>query len=276
MKVRRSSETRSSEKRSSETRSSENRSPKRRSSGRAAPANGRLRGQIALVTGATRGIGLAIARALAAEECGLVLTARGDSALRRISRELASAKIQILAQPCDVRDPQSVDDLFRSIRRQCKRLDILINNAGIAHAHLTVDKLPLPLWKDVIETNLDGMFLVTQAALAIMKRGGTIVNNLSIAANRVFAGSAAYNASKHGALGFTNTLRVELRPRGIRVIGLLPGATDTDIWKTSWPQAPRRKMMSPTTVADAVVHAILVPPNATVETLEILPTTGTL
>jgi NADP-dependent 3-hydroxy acid dehydrogenase YdfG len=109
-----------------------------------------------------------------------------------------------------------------------------------------------------------------------MKRGGTIVNNLSIAATRVFPGSAAYNASKHGALGLTSTLREELRPKGIRVISLLPGATNTDIWTTLWPQAPRRKMMSPTTVAEAVVHAILLPPNTTVETLEILPTAGTL
>lgn len=120
------------------------------------------------------------------------------------------------------------------------------------------------------------MFLITQAALTMMKRGGTIVNNLSIAATRVFPGSAAYNASKHGALGFTNTLREELRPKGIRVIALLPGATDTDIWTTLWPQAPRMKMMTPKTVADAVVQSLLLPANATVENLEILPTAGTL
>ena len=236
----------------------------------------RLRGQVALITGATRGIGLATAHALAAEGCDLILTARNESALARASRELASAKIQVLAHPCDVRDPHSVDALFRSARRQFKRLDILVNNAGIAHANLPVEKLPFPLWKDVLETNLDGMFLVTQAALAVMKRGGTIVNNLSIAAARVFVGSAAYNASKHGALGLTDTLREELRPRGIRVIALLPGATDTDIWTTLWPQAPRRKMLSPQTVAQAVVQAILLPATATVETLEILPTAGTL
>jgi NAD(P)-dependent dehydrogenase (short-subunit alcohol dehydrogenase family) len=235
-----------------------------------------LRQQVALVTGASRGIGLAIARTLAAKGCNLVITGRDEQALRRISRELASRKIQILVQSCEVRDPQSVDDLFRVLRRQFQRLDILINNAGIAHANLTVDKLPLPLWQDVIDTNLTGTFLVTQAALAIMKRGGTIVNNLSVAANRVFAGCSAYNASKHGALGFTSTLREELRPKGIRVIALLPGATDTDIWKILWPQAPRKKMMSPATVAEAVVNAILLPPNATVETLEILPTVGLL
>ena len=235
-----------------------------------------LHNHAALVTGATRGIGLAIAQALAAQGCNLVLTGRDEPALHRVSRELASAGIKILAHPCDVRDPHSVDALFRAARQKFKRLDILINNAGIAHPNLPVEKLPYPVWKDVLETNLDGLFLVTQAALAIMKRGGTIVNNLSIAATRVFAGSAAYNASKHGALGLTNTLREELRPRGIRVIALLPGATDTDIWTTLWPQAPRRKMMSPQTVAEAVVQAIVLPPNATVESLEILPTAGTL
>ncbi len=235
-----------------------------------------LRAHTALVTGATRGIGLAIARALAVESCNLIVIGRDENSLAKLGRELSRKKIRVLAHPCDVRDPHSVDALFRAIRGEFSRLDILINNAGIAHPNLPVDEIPYPVWKDVLATNLDGTFLVTQAALAIMKRGATIVNNLSIAANRVFAGSAAYNASKHAALGLTNTLREELRPRGIRVISLLPGATDTDIWKTLWPQAPRRKMMSTETVARAVVDAILLPPSATVETLEILPTIGTL
>ncbi|MGA8622111.1 MAG: SDR family NAD(P)-dependent oxidoreductase [Candidatus Sulfotelmatobacter sp.] len=235
-----------------------------------------LHNQVALITGATRGIGLAIAHALAAEGCNLILTGRNEQHLRRVSRELASAKITILAHPCDVRDPQSVDALFRAIRKHFSHLDILVNNAGIAHANLTVGKLPLPIWQDVIDTNLTGMFLITQAALAMMRRGGTIVNNLSIVANRVFAGSAAYIASKHGAFGLTNALREESRPRAIRVIALVPGATDTEIWNTFWPQAPRNKMMSPTTIAEAVISAILLPANATVETLEILPTVGLL
>ena len=236
----------------------------------------RLTRRVALVTGASRGIGLAIARALAKERCNLILTARDENKLTQLSRELARQKIRVLIQSCDVRDPYSVDDLFRDIRGKFRTLDILINNAGIAHANLPIENLPYPVWKDVFATNVDGTFLMTQAALGLMKRGGTIVNNLSIAATRVFAGSAAYNASKHAALGLTNTLREELRPRGIRVIGLLPGATDTDIWKTLWPQAPRKKMMSADTVAKAVVEAILLPPNATIENLEILPTAGTL
>lgn len=240
------------------------------------PSKPRLTRRVALITGASRGIGLAIARALAKEGCTLILTARDEKKLSQVSRELARQKIRILAQSCDVRDPYSVDDFFRTIRGNFRALDILINNAGIAHANLPVENLPYPVWKDVFATNVDGTFLVTQAALGRMKRGSTIVNNLSIAATRVFAGSSAYNASKHAALGLTNTLREELRPRGIRVIGLLPGATDTDIWKTLWPQAPRKKMMSPETVAKAVVETILLPSNATVENLEILPTIGTL
>jgi NAD(P)-dependent dehydrogenase (short-subunit alcohol dehydrogenase family) len=236
----------------------------------------RLRGQVALVTGATRGIGEAIARALADEGCHLIITGRDEAALKRVGRELIRLKSEVLAHPCDVRDPRSVHDLFRTIRRSTARLDVLINNAGIAHANLPVEKLPYAVWKDVLATNVDGMFLVTQAALAMLKRGGTIVNNLSIASNRVFAGSSAYNVSKHAALGLTNTLREELRPRGIRVIGLLPGATDTEIWNTLWPEAPRRKMMLPETIARSVLDAILLPAEATVETLEILPTAGTL
>jgi NAD(P)-dependent dehydrogenase (short-subunit alcohol dehydrogenase family) len=239
-------------------------------------SNQTLRNQCALVTGATRGIGLAIAHVLAAEGCNLILTGRNEKALTQISRELRRKKIKILAHPCDVRDPYSVDSLFRAIRQEFRHLDIVINNAGISHANLPVEKLPFPTWKDVLATNLDGTFLVTQAALSLMKRGGTIVNNLSVAANRVFPGSSAYNASKHAARGLTNTLREELRPRGIRVIALLPGATDTDIWKILWPQAPRKKMMSAASVAQIVVDALKLPANATVETLEIRPSIGTL
>ncbi len=240
-----------------------------------------LIGQVALVTGATRGIGLAMARALAREGCGLILTGRNQLDLSRASKELAKLqanrkKIRILDHLCDIRDPHSVDGLFRVIRREFSGLDILINNAGIAHAHLPIEKLPFPIWREVLATNLDGTFLVTQAALAIMRRGAIIVNNLSVAANRVFPGSAAYNTSKHGALGFTNTLREELRPRGIRVVGLLAGATDTEIWQTLWPEAPRRKMMSPETVAQAVLDAILLPGDATLEHIEIRPQAGTL
>ena len=235
-----------------------------------------LSGRLALITGANRGIGLAIARALAREGCNLIITARDQRALAKASRELEKLSVHVLAQSCDVRSPDSVDYLFTLVRGLPTPLDILINNAGIAHPNRSVGDLPYPTWMEVIDTNLNGLFLVTQAALAVMKRGSTIVNNLSVAAERVFPGSAAYNASKHGALGFTDTLREELRPKGIRVIALLPGATDTAIWDTLWPQAPKRKMMSAETVARVVVDALRVPENATVEKIVVRPSSGSL
>jgi NAD(P)-dependent dehydrogenase (short-subunit alcohol dehydrogenase family) len=189
---------------------------------------------------------------------------------------LSRRKISVLPVVCDVRDPLEVEQLLAAVKSQFRRLDILINNAGVAHPNLSVAKLPVASWMEVIDTNLTGMFLVTRAALSLMKRSGVIVNNLSIVARRVFPGSSAYNASKHGALGFTKTLREELRGQGIRVIALLAGATDTAIWNTFWPEAPRKKMMSPKTVAEAVVNALLVPDESTVEELTILPSAGTL
>ena len=240
-----------------------------------------LLGRLALISGANRGIGLALARALAREGCQLVITARDQRALNKARHELeklqpAKLHLHVLAQSCDVRSPDSVDYLFTLVRGLRQPLDILINNAGIAHPNLAVGELPYPTWMEVIDTNLSGLFLMTQAALAVMKRGSTIVNNLSIAAERVFPGSAAYNASKHGALGFTDTLREELRPKGIRVIALMPGATDTALWNTLWPKAPRRKMMSAETVARAVVSVLLLPENTTAEKVVVMASTGAL
>ncbi len=235
-----------------------------------------LAGRLALITGANRGIGLAIARALARERCDLIITGRDERALARARAELEKLNVPVLAQSCNVRSPDSVDYLFALVRGLHRPLDILINNAGIGHPSRAVSELSYPTWMEVIDTNLNGLFLMTQAALAVMKRGSTIVNNLSIAAERVFPGSAAYNASKHGALGFTSTLREELRPKGIRVIALMPGATDTAIWYTLWPQAPRRKMMSAEAVARTVVYAMLLPADATAEEIIVMPSAGTL
>ena len=235
----------------------------------------RLENKVALITGGTRGIGLAIAQALINERCKVVVTSRNPE-LRQLTRAGLKLRGNATTLACDVRDLRSVEALFGSIKKRYRHIDILINNAGIAHPNLTADKLPINTWRDVIETNLNGMFLVTHYALPLMRRGGAIVNNLSIAAKRVFSGTSAYNASKHGALGFTNTLREELRSRGIRVIALLPGATDTDIWQSLWPEAPRKKMLNPQTVADAVVRTLTLPPESTVEELVIMPAAGTL
>lgn len=239
-----------------------------------------LQGKVALITGASRGIGLATAQVLAREGCSVIVTGRDPKALRAAERALARSararSTQMLAQLCDVRDEPSIKHLFAAVRKRFRRLDILINNAGISHAQADVARLPLAAWRAVIETDLTGMFLVTQAALPLLRRGGTIVNNLSMAATRVFAGQSAYCAAKHGALGLTRTLREELRPRGIRVIALMPGATDTEIWNQFWPDAPRARMLRPQTVAQAVLDALLLPAESTVEEITLMPTAGTL
>lgn len=139
-----------------------------------------------------------------------------------------------------------------------------------------VEELSLETWKHVIDTNLTGTFLVTRAALPLMQAGSTIVNNLSVAAVQPFEGMSAYNASKFGAMGFTQALREEVRKKGIRVLALLPGATDTEIWRQFWPDAPREKMISPETVAQAVLYAVSAPANASIEEIRIGPTGGVL
>ncbi len=234
---------------------------------------GALRGKVAVVTGASRGIGLAVARALAEAECQVALAARfrDTQQIRKIVEKLPG-----FAQSCDVRDERSVSEFFAAVKQRFGRVDVLVNNAGLGGPSRNVARLSPEDWRDIVETNLTGMFLVTRAALPLMMRGASIVNNLSVSAKSVFPGMAAYNASKHGAAGFTNTLREELRGRGIRVIGLYPGATDTAIWEQFWPQAPRRRMLSPDTVARAVVFAVSLPPEATVEELVIAPSGGAL
>jgi NAD(P)-dependent dehydrogenase (short-subunit alcohol dehydrogenase family) len=232
-----------------------------------------LAGTVAVVTGASRGIGLAVARGLAECGCDIALAARfrDPRHIRDLQQELHA-----FAQPCDLQDEHSVDAFFASVKQRFGRVDVLVNNGGIGGPSRKVAQLSAQDWCEVIQTNLTGMFLATRAALPLMKRGASIVNNLSISAKGVFPGMSAYNASKHGAAGFTNTLLEELRGDGIRVIGLYPGATDTAIWDQFWPKAPRSRMLTPETVARAVIFALTLPFEATVEELVIAPTAGAL
>jgi NAD(P)-dependent dehydrogenase (short-subunit alcohol dehydrogenase family) len=239
-------------------------------------ASGSSSPKVALVTGGGSGIGLAIARAFAGASYSVVITGRDQSRLQAAVSGFQSAKAGVTALPCDVSDPQAVEKLFAEVGARFSRIDVLVNNAGVSQALASVAKLPIATWKQLIDTNLTGTFLVTRAALPLMGAGATIVNNLSLAAIRSFPGAAAYNASKAGALGFTNVLREELRKSGIRVLALLPGAVDTEIWSQIWPEAPREKMASAETVADAVLHAVSVPAATTIEEIRIGPLVGVL
>jgi NAD(P)-dependent dehydrogenase (short-subunit alcohol dehydrogenase family) len=235
-----------------------------------------LKNKVAIITGGSRGIGLALAQLLTRHGCRVVITGRDHRRLKEAAGLLEQNKTAVTALPCDISDAVQVEKLFKAVRKLYPSIDILFNNAGMAHAPAPVDQLPVDVWKQLIDTNLTGTFLVTRSALPLMVAGGTIVNNLSMAAVHTFAGMSAYNASKAGALGFTNVLREDLRKRGIRVLALLAGATDTGIWDQFWPEAPREKMISPETVAQAVLHAIAVPAKASIEEIRIGPTAGVL
>ena len=240
------------------------------------PSGRRVPARVALISGGSRGIGLALARVFAREGYALLITGRDRERLNSAVEQLGQSHAEVTALPCDVRDATSVEEMFAEFRGKHQAIDVLINNAGVAHALAPVEKLSIAAWEDVIATNLTGTFLVTRAALPLMHSGGTIVNNLSIAALQVFTGMAAYNASKAGALAFTNVLREELRARGIRVLALLPGATDTEIWQQFWPDAPRERMVSTDAVAEAVLLAVKATANTAIEEIRIGPAGGAL
>jgi 3-oxoacyl-[acyl-carrier protein] reductase len=232
--------------------------------------------KVAVITGGSRGIGLAIAEAFAEAKYKVIILAREATRLQAAVDNLKSRGLLLESQVCDVTDATSVETAFARISAKHNQIHVLVNNAGIAHALASAEKLSLETWKQVIDTNLTGTFLVTRAALSLMQSGGTIVNNLSVAAIQPFAGMSAYNASKYGAYGFTQALREDLRKSGIRVLALLPGATDTDIWGQFWPDAPREKMVSPRTVAEAVVHAVSTPANISIDEIRLGPASGVL
>jgi len=241
----------------------------------------RLRGQVAVVTGGSRGIGHAIAGALAAEGCNVVITGRRAATLNQSAAQMAKSvgtrsQSQIVPFVCDVRDPELVADLFAEVKKLFGKLDILVNNAGVSQAPASVEETSLDLWRDMVDTNLTGTFLCTRAGLPLMKGGATIINNISAAAKQVFPKFAAYTAAKTGAFGFTLSLREELMPRGIRVTALMPGATDTDIWEQIMPNAPRERMIDVGSVAQAVLYAVLLPPEANLSELLLTPTGGAL
>ena len=230
-------------------------------------------GSLAVVTGGSRGIGLAIARALAGAGWRVLLAGRDGEALARAAAEIGAVACW---QACDVCDPEAVAALFRRAADEGP-VTVVVNAAGVAHAPAEVERLPVATWNAVVDTNLTGAFLCCRAAVPLLAAGATVVNVASVAAGReVFAGQAAYAAAKAGVLALTATLRAEVRGRGIRVLALVPGATDTPIWDDLWPEAPRERMMAAANVAEVVLAALRLPAGATVTELVIEPTGGRL
>jgi len=186
----------------------------------------RLDGRVAIVTGASTGIGRAIALALAEAGAKTVVAARSADKLEELAKEIASAGGQALAAPCDVTDEAKVEALFARCRESFGDPDILINNAGIAD-HTPTPDLTLARWQEVIDINLTSVFLCSRAAMRLMipRKRGRIINIGSISAKVPRPNTAAYTASKFAIEGLTRSLALDGRPHGIAVSMLHPGST---------------------------------------------------
>ncbi|MGO9271416.1 MAG: SDR family oxidoreductase [Terriglobia bacterium] len=233
----------------------------------------RFQDRIAVVTGGSRGIGLAIAQALAREGTSVVLAARDRRTLQQAARQTSGAT----AVAADVTRPVDVKRLFAAVRKRFGRLDLLVNSAGV-FTYKPFERTTLDDWRRNLDANLTSLFLTTQAALPLLglSEAGHIVNILSVSSREAFAKCSAYTASKFGALGFTRVLAEELRAQKIRVTAILPGSTDTRMAKEFDFPVTRENLLQPEDVAEAVIAAVMQPARANVSEILITPSRGSL
>jgi len=237
--------------------------------------------RFALVTGASSGIGRAVALGLARADYVVAIAGRRQEALDAVAREIGPAALAITA---DVSDASSVTALFEAVRRKFGRLDLLFNNAGTNVPAIPLEELGAQQWKSVIDTNLSGVFYCIQQAFAMMKQqdpqGGRIINNGSISSEVPRPNSAPYTASKHGVTGLTKAASLDGRKYNIAVgqIDIGNAATDmTTRMSTGVLQADLSVRPEPRIALDQVVNAVLfmasLPPDANVQWLTVLPVT---
>jgi 3-oxoacyl-[acyl-carrier protein] reductase len=222
---------------------------------------GGVKGRVALVTGASRGIGRAIAQALAAGGAAVVAAARGDNA-RPTADEIAAAGGRAEAVAVDVTDPGSIEAAVSRALDRFGRIDILVNNAGVARDQLML-RMKREDWDAVLATNLTAAFTTVQAVLKpmIKQRHGRIVNITSVVGQAGNAGQANYAASKAGLIGFTKAVALEVASRNVTVNAVAPGFIDTDMTRAigedahaTWAERiPARRLGTPEEVAAAVM-----------------------
>jgi len=191
----------------------------------------RLRGKVAIVTGASRGIGRAIALELATQGASIVVNyASSSAAADNLVAEITEVGGEAIALQADVSKIDQVDSLINTAIDKFKRVDILVNNAGITRDTLIL-RMKLEEWQAVIDLNLTGVFLCTRAVSKIMlkQRSGRIINIASVAGQMGNPGQANYSAAKAGVIGFTKTVAKELASRGITVNAVAPGFIVTDM-----------------------------------------------
>jgi 3-oxoacyl-[acyl-carrier protein] reductase len=229
--------------------------------------------RVALVTGGSRGIGFAVARRLGADGFSVAISARNadgvGSAIARLQDEVPSGKFA--GMQADARSESDQKALIEFVGETFGRLDVLVNNAGIGEFE-SVETLEPERFRAVVETNLFGPYYATHFGVPLLKRsgGGFIVNIGSLAAVNAFAGGSAYNASKFGLLGFSESSMLDLRHQGIRVAAILPGSVATEFGHShgnrdhSW-------MLTSEDVAEAVSDLIRFPDRAIASRIDLRP-----
>ena len=228
----------------------------------------------ALVTGASRGLGRAIAFALGGAGWRVGICSRSGDGVARTLAELREAKIEAAGRPASVSSESDVGALVSHVERELGPIDTLVNNAGVLYAKPFEEISPAE-WDESFATNVRSLYVVTRAVLPGMRarRAGTIVNVASLSGRSGFAGGTVYTATKHAVLGFSRSLMLEVRNEGVRVITICPGSMDTEMIQrqTAFERDPER-ILKPEDVAQTVLHTIRLPQRALVSEVDIRPT----
>lgn len=233
-----------------------------------------LSGTLAVVTGATEGIGRAIAFQLGRAGARLAICARTEPNVRATVQELRNAKIDAVGMPCDVSDPDAVAAFAAFTTKERGAPRVLVNNAGIGRFK-PLTELSLEDWDATMGVNVRSLFLMTRAFVGGMQQagGGTIVNIASLAGRNGLEGGTAYCASKHAVLGFSKALMLEVRKHNIRVVAVCPGSVATPFMGKQARERPNRdRVLAADDVAHVVVSSITLSERAMVSELDIRPT----
>lgn len=232
----------------------------------------------ALITGASSGIGRATAIAFAQNGFDLALVSRNQSKLSEVAQHAAEYGVEAQAYGLDLADVAQVKNQICEIADKFGEIDTLVNNAGMGHTGNLIDT-PLEEWQQVLNLNLTSVFQCIQAILPRMRKNqrGTIINVVSIAGHQTFPNWGAYCVSKFGLMALTKTLAAEERANGLRVVAISPGSVNTPIWDTETVNADfdRSRMLTPEVVAQTILYAALLPEQAVIEDLILMPNAGT-